>query len=548
MLENLTSTPVNICTGQHLRIFCQHLLQVFLQILSDITMTTLSLAGETEEIFSGVLHKVGGKVKTWNKRFFVLKSDYCLYYYKDTSKGALGKISLRDQKFEARNGKATDMAWPRHTKLDCTMAIVTSHRTYCVYCNYAHEIKEWIHMLTMAREKVAGEVASENKLLSRRSASSSQGKSQPEKPQLDPARSLSSGELQPESYETMYDSVGSKDPMEQNDYESQETEAVYALASSVEAEEEPVLYEDMSPTPKDTDTTTTGEASSPHTENGLPNSLRGSEPVYDDLIAQPLYEDIPLKRADKSAIDDEHDSDNDREHTGPSLPPRVDTPPSPPPRKDVLPSVPPRKDAREDSGLMYEDVPILYADAKHHSDNECSNPSMEDAPLSPPPREETLPSIPPRREDTHGPRTDSGPMYEDVPPLYADEQHHSDSHPSMEDTPPSPPPREKSLPSVSPREDTHRQSLMYEDVTPCADESANHEDHHSETENSHLPLRAEMPPVSPKGTPKGQSASPDATSTPPQHQPHAVAPHDRPVSSSQAQQKPVPKPRSRCGT
>lgn len=321
-------------------------------------MATVLLKGEQQELFSGVLFKCGGKVKSWNKRFFILKSDYCLYYYKDTSKGALGVISLRDPKFEVRKGEAGDVSWPRQTKLDCTMAIVTLRRTFCAYSMYSHEIEEWIHMLTNAREKVIAQGIHENKLLSGgRSASSSQiEQSKQDNLAGDKTRPLSMGE-RPENYESMYDEPNtvSRDQKDDTVYEPQQPEAVYALASPEEPEEQ-VFYEDVLPNqnpviPEEA-VSTSGEVyeeMSPQHEDepttGQASSQSGGQPLYDDIttdIAQPLYEDIAPQHSSASYVAEEEQAQND--DTSPSLPSSADFPPLPP-RREVSPPLPPRNNS-----------------------------------------------------------------------------------------------------------------------------------------------------------------------------------------------------------
>lgn len=116
-------------------------------------------------LFSGVLYKCGGKVKSWNKRFFVLKDDYCLYYYKDTSKGHLGAISLRDTKFKVRKGEASDVSWPKNADLVRSFVVVTNQRTYCMYSDRRDETEDWIRMLQAAHDKLLEDSAEGNALL-----------------------------------------------------------------------------------------------------------------------------------------------------------------------------------------------------------------------------------------------------------------------------------------------------------------------------------------------------------------------------------------------
>ena len=102
------------------------------------------------ELFSGAMYKCGGKVKSWNKRVFVLKSDCHLYYYKGTSKVPLGNISLHDPKIKVRRGEPRDVQWPVQAKPVCRMVVETTLRNYCLYTDYSHEIEEWLDVLTKA--------------------------------------------------------------------------------------------------------------------------------------------------------------------------------------------------------------------------------------------------------------------------------------------------------------------------------------------------------------------------------------------------------------
>ena len=118
-------------------------------------VVVMASVDELSDLHSGGLCKVGGKIKTWHKRFFVLKSDYCLYYYKDTAKPPLGSISLHTPYFNVRRGDVEDISWPKQAKPDCRMVIMTESRTYCVYADYCHEIEEWMEELNKAVKKVA---------------------------------------------------------------------------------------------------------------------------------------------------------------------------------------------------------------------------------------------------------------------------------------------------------------------------------------------------------------------------------------------------------
>ena len=306
----------------------------------------MATIGSLQELHSGVLHKVGGKVKSWNRRFFILKSDYHLYYYKDTSKGALGTISLKDPKFKARKGEPGDMAWPKQAKKDCRMAIETSGRTYCVYCDYSHEIEEWIDNLTSAKEKavISSQSDTENRLLSGSVSSNSVKQSKESN-----GETATNVQLDQQNYENVYDNPPQEENSSANNTTPAVSDAFYALASSVEEQD---FYEDVKP--PDSNSPVEHEPSSENTaattelyEDMLPPSsptqdvsssiAEHSQPLYDDILeaqdGQPLYEDIEPKQ--KATVQDSKtnpadSNSSDEESAAPSLPPRNAVPPLPP--------------------------------------------------------------------------------------------------------------------------------------------------------------------------------------------------------------------------
>lgn len=114
----------------------------------------MSGSTENEELYRGMLSKCGGKVKTWNKRAMSLKTDYCLYYYKDGSKKHQGLISLRDPKFAVRGGEKGDCSWPKTVDINNTLVIVTTPRTYYMFAESAEEAREWQEQLAMAHVRM----------------------------------------------------------------------------------------------------------------------------------------------------------------------------------------------------------------------------------------------------------------------------------------------------------------------------------------------------------------------------------------------------------
>ena len=126
-----------------------------------------------KELFTGVLHKCGAKVKSWNKRWMVLRSDYCLYYYKDATKKPLGSISLRDQKFKTRKGERGDCTWPKSVDMEQTIVMVTSTRTYYMFAEKTKEAEEWTKVLQNTHDQLRDESHRYNQLLSGGASSSS---------------------------------------------------------------------------------------------------------------------------------------------------------------------------------------------------------------------------------------------------------------------------------------------------------------------------------------------------------------------------------------
>ena len=519
-------------------------------------MATVPLQGELTELFSGVLHKVGGKVKTWNRRYFILKSDYCLYYYKDTSKGALGTISLRDPKFKARKGEAGDISWPKQTKLECTMAIVTSHRTYCVYCTYSHEIEEWIRMLTKAREKMLAQSKRENKLLSgSRSSSSSQVEQTSTRSKVEgKTRPVSTSKIpEQDNYEAVYDQpddknkdAGKNQPLPNNTI----PEGLYSLASSTEEQilyedilpapaEEQVLYEDLHPEDQVYDDVhplqSASESPPPTLEGGLKEGA--TQPLYDDIAddsakepQQPLYEDM-TEVGYKQGHDSSDQEEEDRQESGPSLPPRnTATAPSLPPR-NAAPSLPPRSEVslQDNADDADEDPPTAITPTR------CESPQ----PLTHGPATPTKGQEGATGEQLQQPLYDDvandpakepqQPLYEDMaddlattPPTGTSVTHPSTDNPATppSDTPATPPSDTPPIPSD----------------TPATPPSPSSDTHHSDTPATHPSDTPATHPSDTSTTPPSDSPRSDDPGTPPAR---------IPPSHEEQAQKPTPAPRQR---
>lgn len=118
-------------------------------------MASSFTALKIKEIHSGVIHKVGGRVKTWHKRWLILKSDYTLQYFKDPSKAPLGSISITDASFSIERGQDGGYTgWPKTCSLENTMIITTSGRIYYMYTDSLSETEEWIRVIEQQRQNI----------------------------------------------------------------------------------------------------------------------------------------------------------------------------------------------------------------------------------------------------------------------------------------------------------------------------------------------------------------------------------------------------------
>ena len=111
-------------------------------------MASSFTALKVKEIHSGVIHKVGGRVKTWHKRWLILKSDHTLQYFKDPSKAPLGSISISDPSFSIERGQdGSYTGWPKTCSMENTMVITTTGRVYYMYTDSLSETEEWIRVI-----------------------------------------------------------------------------------------------------------------------------------------------------------------------------------------------------------------------------------------------------------------------------------------------------------------------------------------------------------------------------------------------------------------
>jgi len=99
---------------------------------------------------AGFLTKEGGSIKTWKKRWCVLKNG-ALHYSKNKNSGDLGIINLN----EAGDIAITDL---RKKKKFC-FTIATPQRTYFITAETQKDMEAWIHELILERDRVQGKTA-----------------------------------------------------------------------------------------------------------------------------------------------------------------------------------------------------------------------------------------------------------------------------------------------------------------------------------------------------------------------------------------------------
>ena len=407
----------------------------------------MSVAYNVKDLYSGVLNKCGAKFKSWNKRWFVLKSDYSLYYYKDTAKGPLGVISLRDPKFKVRRGAVGDTAWPKGVTMERSIAVVTTHRTYCMYSVSADEADEWVKVLDKTRERLIEEANSPIRSpLGTQSFSESSRKAKEENETCTKLLSESTpspAQLAMDGHEETYEAV----------YDSPEAD----LSQNSSPNDTPSLNTKVAHTSTSSQGVTSG------TETDSIYDLANAEDTGQDE-SQPLY-------AEAAAPDNEEDMDEPSavyDHVEVHL------------QGGEKPHNGGEKRERVESQELYDDVTILGPSSSpstvvngNSTGVEMYEPIDTDSPLTSSAKHLPLPPVP---LTSHTPSGVDGPLpiYEDIPdpsgvdkpqPLYEDvipegsspndrfvpEAERSDDEEERQSHPPLPP--KDDLPPLPPKDD-----------------------------------------------------------------------------------------------
>ena len=242
----------------------------------------------TDIVHQGTLHKLGGNVKSWTKRWMILKKDNVLYYYKDPNKSPQGSIPLTDHMFLAKEGRERDLNWPKVVGIERTIVIRTSYRIYYMYADTQPEAAEWVERLQKAAESIPGkkvakrfvpkstEVPDHGKSRSKTSSVSSNLSAS-----IDPVESLYDAAKQPDS-----DCSISTD--EEN---GQGPDSAYAVPPSSEVAENDAIYESTDDDPSQSRTFSSSSLTSPAPllpAHGISKSSSpGNQPIYEDADTVP---------------------------------------------------------------------------------------------------------------------------------------------------------------------------------------------------------------------------------------------------------------------
>ena len=319
----------------------------------------------TDVVYQGTLHKLGGNVKSWTKRWMILKKDNVLYYYKDPAKAPQGSIPLVDHMFLAKEGRERDLNWPKSVGIERTIVIRTSYRIYYMYAETQQEAAKWIEHLQSVAENIPG-----RKVYKRAepkptlpSEASSSGKS------YRPNTASVSSNISEGTVDSIYDAANHPDSDSGSSEEnSQQLNSDYAVPPSGElAGDDDVIYELADDNPTHSNPSRTPSSKSLTTPAPLPThaantSSGGNLPIYEDADAvtappEEVYEVVNDQQPAWAASrhlppsdpppppPDDDDDDDDDEDTVP-----LPQPPLPPKDSKGPPPIPNRRSSSKVTG------------------------------------------------------------------------------------------------------------------------------------------------------------------------------------------------------
>ena len=237
----------------------------------------------TDIVHQGTLHKLGGNVKSWTKRWMILKKDNVLYYYKDPTKSPQGSIPLTDHMFHVKEGRERDLNWPKIVGIERTIVIRTSYRIYYMYADTQQEAAEWIERLQSAAESIPGKKVVKrpepNSALPSEVPAANIGKSYPKTPSVSSNLSASI-----DTVESLYDAA--KQPDSDCSISTDEENGqgpVYAVPPSGELAEDDVIYEVTDDDPNYSRTSSSNSLTTPAPL--VPTQAMksaGNQPIYED--------------------------------------------------------------------------------------------------------------------------------------------------------------------------------------------------------------------------------------------------------------------------
>ena len=332
----------------------------------------------TDIVHQGTLHKLGANVKSWTKRWMILKKDNVLYYYKDPAKSPLGSIPLTDHMFLVKEGRERDLNWPKSVAIERTLVIRTSYRIYYMYADSQQEAAKWIEQLQIAADNMPGKKVTKRAEPKPSEVPVANGKDHHPK-----TSSVSSNlSTSVDTVESIYDAANQPDSdcsISTDEENGPGPDRPYSVPSGEPAEEDDI-YEladnspcNSLPSQNSSSKSLTSAVPLPPKQGVNKGGDSGNQPIYEDADAvdtkqpdQLVYEEVNDQRPAWAASrhvppsdppppppDDDNDDDDD-EDTGP-----LPRPPLPPKNSGAPPPVPHRGNPGKLSNGSGDDSPPM---------------------------------------------------------------------------------------------------------------------------------------------------------------------------------------------